>query len=688
MFSPLICNRWAVEAPENLVLLTGDELIRTYRQSGCDRQSAGACLGELVIRWLVGDSDRGEAKAIERFLREVSPDESIPDGLLTLRLDPSPDKIPSRIWNDKGDVDQSVVEPMVRERLASLFSSVDGYVPVYSLEDRSAAFVPFHLELAAREGIAAIDASGRVIEAWNAAAGQVLGPKWCMKVHYRQRQDAPALVGRSFMLPLQVALWKHEGKLPAFSPWALLFTGVIEVDRGVLPVQTDEKQRGVEARFQHDVKLVAPSDVDFAEETSGIDAIPAGLVGENLLKAVRARIEALSQSWMSRSYILHRLPDFDFEIRHETLHGWDCQIACADEMMKVLGRISAPKQYLRLLMLKSAAYCHSGRTSQALLTNRQAREFAEANGLVYESLRLAIEELVEFQDSQRFDEILQLANVLDERISSAKVTESENLDLRMRFNGTMGQVQMERGLLGLDSEAIRKAKQLLREAVFCANELESLEPGKYSGEVLQDVNYLFLWYVLFDPESPDLQECKEEMLTNCRRLESESERIKNSAYESRQLMLMAYLRWKRTGEVSEGWERIPAPARGSESWLAASFWKMKGALLASAGQSAYALAAFDSGNAALPVRDWWKDQEDLLSSGGVFAQIRLELLVQAFCSLSALGRNEAAEDYRNQARSLIDELPGVRKRIGFSELEKLLISPEKSDPKTLPVLYY
>lgn len=155
-----------------------------------------------------------------------------------------------------------------------------------------------------------------------------------------------------------------------------------------------------------------------------------------------------------------------------------------------------------------------------------------------------------------------------------------------------------------------------------------------------------------------------------------------------QEMLLDYLEWKKSGRVSGNWRLIPAPGRGSDSWLTASFMKMKGALLAASGRGEEAEKSFKEGADALPVRDWWKCEDDSLSFGGVFAQIRLELLVQAFCSLSAVGMTDEADNYRKQAEELIKDFPNVRKRARFNELEDFVKDRTHANPRDLPVLYY
>lgn len=691
--TPLTIEGWACRAPENLCICTDGELIELCQRAGCDLSALGAGLGELVVRWLIGDSGGRSSDSLEGRICGLLPQGRFPERLVVAKLKGCPSSEASEtlaaVRAQWASSDPEVGE-MISSRLETLLCRTDGFVPVFDSNDGRSVFIPFQLLSRAKsdEGFA-IDSAGELIKGWNGPAGQVLaGSEWRMKVHFRQRKDAPCLCETSFMLPLLVARCLRERALPDFVRWQLLFTGSIAPDGCVCPVRTEEKAAGVEARFQKDVRLVSPSDSEFADELRSVDPIRTGICGEDLIDALRCKIEALSTCRMSRDYALSRLPDFDRELRHETLGEWDRQIARVDAMLKVLGRYSAPRQYLQLLMLKSAAYCHSGRTALALQENRRAKEFAEANGLVYEALRLAIEELVEFQDSQRFDEIGELSTSIEERISSAKLSETERHDLRMRFCGTIGQVQMERGLLKLDAAAPNCARRLLNQAMESARELERLDRGRHDGDVLQDLNYMHLWHVFFDPASSDLKELAEEMRRNCQGLASDGEKVKNAAYEARQEMLYAYLRWKKSGEVPDDWELLPPPGRGSDSWLMSSFMKMKGALLAASGKGEEAAEAFERGDNALPKRDWWKSDEDVLSAGGVFAQIRLELLVQAFCSLVAVGLTDKSEGYRRQGLALIEELPNVRKRVGVSGLEALLKHRGVPDPRALPVLYY
>jgi len=686
-FSKQDLKKIAIEQPENLVLLDNADLARLYRDETCDEQLQGNCLAELFVRWFVGDSLK--LKEVERALSEFTPG-GVPTSLLGMRTsqdllqdDEVREALATPLWTC-ADAAEELIERIVRVRLRRLMLQVDGYVPVYHVAgDGMGLFLPFELiPRTAGRSPSAVDFDGKIVKDWNRPARDILGAKWTMRVFYRQRKEVPLLAGRSFLFPLLVARWRKEGLVPKFKPWQQLFTGEIDADGRTVPVKTEEKSAGAAAVFQSDVRLIAPSDSPYAREERGISPVPSGIAGEPLLNAVRSRIEQLRACRFSRDYALSRLPCLEHEIRQETVGEWDRQIACVDTLLKVLGKHVAPREHLRLVMLKSAAYCHSGRTSQALRENRRALSFARENGMAYEALRLEVEQLVEFQDSQCFDEIAQLAKPLAIRIRKARLQPEERLDLLMRYHGTIGQIQMEEALLGIGKINAAQAKSNLEKAHGYAREL------KRPGDELQDLNYLNLWYSFFEPAGPELVELQREIHGFIATLESEGERIKNLGYFRRQAMLALFMRWRLTGEVSSGWRNLKTPPEGSDGWLAASCMKMRGALAAAAGDAKTALRCFDEGEENFPCRAWWNGDGDELASGPVFAQIRLSLLVQAACSLAALGLEKDATDYRNKALELFEACPSLLRRVGAAACHRLLLAKNLPGPRSLPLFYY
>lgn len=676
----------AQTCPENLILVRNKDLMDLHRSETCDEQLQGNCLAELYARWFVADSDK--VKDVERFLSGATPG-GIPPQLLYLRtsqdmlLDEDVrEAFASPLWQTDDPAD-CYVEQTVRERLRQLMTQTDGFVPVYGVMGaEEGLFIPFEIVPRLGRAPSAIDQGGKTIGNWNRPAREILGSTWQMRVRYRQGTDRPALSGRSFLLPLQVALWKKEGKVPDFNPWQLLFTGDIDLGRRAVAVRTDEKLAGVKAMFQESVKLVAPSDSPYADEIQGIDPIPVGYGGERLLNAVRARIEKMPGCCLSLDYVEKRLPTLEHEIRQETIGAWEGQIARVDAMLGIMGKYGAPQRHLQLLMLKSAAYCHSGRTGLALKENVRALAFAREKGLVYQALRLEIEQLVEFQDSQRFDDIAKLATTLLSRIRKAGIAENERVDLLMRYHGTIGQIQMEEGLLGLKGRAPTLAQKNLEQAREYACRLNS------PADQLQDLNYLYLWYALFDSANEAMRELESEIDHRLRSLESEEERVKNSAYVRRQKMVAYYMKWRLTGECASGWKVVKDIPAGSEPWLTASFMRMKGALASAAGDRVTAQSCFAAGEAQFPTRSWWKSEGDVLSCGPVFAQIRLALLTQAHSSLAALGLSAEADVYREKALTLLSECPSVLRRVGAADCQKMLHAHHSPNPRSLPLFYY
>lgn len=685
-FNRRLLKRIAVELPENLVLLENEDLMQLYRRETCDEQLQGNCLAELYARWFVGDA--GMLKEVERFLDEVTP-EGVPAVLLSLRVaqdclqtDEIGEMLASPLWSSAGPADECI-ERAVYGRLRRLLTQVDGFVPVYAVNNSSGGlFIPF--EIVRRppgRSSSAVDADDKAIESWSRPARRILGKDWQVRVHYRQRKDMPALSERSFLLPLQVALWKKIGAVPRFNSWQLLFTGDIDAAGRIVPVREKEKAAGVLATFQRKVRLVAPSDKLPAKEVEGIAPIPAGLNGDELLNAVRGKVEQLKGCLFSRKYALDRLPWLEREVRHEAVGEWDSQIARVDALLKVLGRHVAPWEHLRLVMLKSAAYCHSGRTGEALRENARALACARDCGLVYEALRLEIEQLVEFQDSQRFDDIARLARSLFARIKAANLKEADRIDLLMRYHGTIGQIEMEQSILGLGKVKPAQAKVSLLKAHEYARQLNR------PGDELQDLNYRHLWFAYFDPLNEEMEELAREIEGFFPSLDSAGERVKNLGFFRRQAALAAFMKWRCTGEVDSGWRMLKRPPSGCDKWLDATFMRAKGALAAASGDAKAAVACFDAGEKSFPAENWWSSSGDELSPGGVLAQIRLALLVQACCSLVRLAP-ERSSRYRDLAKSLIDACPKVCFRFRVAELVELLNCPSGIDPREIPILYY
>ena len=679
-------ERIAVESPENLVLLDNDSLIQLYRQEVCDEQLQGNCLAELYVRWFVGDSCK--LANVEQFLGEVTPG-GVPPVLLDMRTiqdclqkDAIDEKLASPLWSCVDAADECI-ERIVHRRMRRLLTQVDGFIPVYDVGGAGTGlFIPF--EIIARSpgvSVAAVDAADKTIGKWNRPARRILGTRWQVRVLYRQGKDMPPLSERSFLLPIQVALWKKAGMIPKFNSWQLLFTGDIDSAGRVVSVRTEEKEVGVSAVFQRGVCLVAPSDAPPGKEMRGISPIPSGLCGEELLNAVRGKVEQLKGCLFSRDYALNRLPFLEREIRHEIVGEWNRQIARVDALLKVLGRHVEPLGHLRLLMLKSAAYCHSGRTVEALKENARAMTFARDRGFAYEALRLEIEQLVEFQDSQRFDDIARLTRPLLSRINSTKLKDDDCDDLLMRYHGTLGQIQMEQALLGLGKTKPGQAKSSLEKAHACARRL------KRPGDEIQDLNYLHLWFAYFNPLSEETVELQREIEGFILSLDSAAERAKNQAYLRRQAALAAFMKWRCTGVVDDEWRMLKSPPSGSERWLVTVFMRVKGALAAAAGDVKVAEECFDVGEQSLPMDGRWNCANDELSPGGVFAQIRLALLVQACCSLAGISP-ESSSRYRALAEDLVNACPKVRSRFRVSELIESLKRPSETDPRRLPVLYY
>ena len=225
------------------------------------------------------------------------------------------------------------------------------------------------------------------------------------------------------------------------------------------------------------------------------------------MEEVRRQIEAKGLVIPTFRDAKARLEQLEYETRHTNQNRWEIMLARLQTNMDAiqLSQDRSPESYLLCLMLKSAMYCHMGNTATTLKFNREAKEMAKNLHLEKQLRRLEIEELVDLQDVEDFDSIRLLAGTLE--------TELERLnddDLLMRYFGTMGQAHCYGFLSGISGFEQDTSKKYFMQALHHAQNLESEQ------DIAQDLNYNYLWYVLFDPASAEaaLQALYRQLLTS------------------------------------------------------------------------------------------------------------------------------------------------------------------------------
>ena len=612
--------------PENLLFLSSAGLITIVsdtagRYSEACRQE---CIAELIIRWYLNPFPEYE-KCLDTIfpakewhtLKRVKERE--------IFSVPTASSLPNKLWNSS-DPFFVRCEIVVRKRLVDLLNT-DGFFPVYSGEE--AFFLPFFLEDNTLLPLIG-DIAGVQINNWIAPCLTLLGdnPKYRCIVRCHQSSYLPPLTGHSMMLPLYLACQRKANNLPQYNSLRLLSTGAIEM--GYLKaVATEEKQKALKRCFANAYLFFPESSRIHSEEKYSVPLNIASNL-EEVLEEIRRQIEAKGLVIPSFCEAQSRLASLDYETRHTNQTRWEDMISRLQTNMDAiqLSKDRAPESYLLCLMLKSAIYCHMGNTAKAMIFNKEAKEMARGLKMKNHLHRLEIEELVNLQDVEDFNSIRLLAVTMKDELEQLN-----DDDLLMRYYGTMGQAHCY-GFLAKESGFEKDvALNCFRQCLCHAQNLGSEQ------DIAQDLNYNYLWYVLFDPasEAADLayKRANDHIERN---LQSYPKSQKKNRYFLQRLKMQALYRrlleGERIHELDYQYEDLPEDAI---FWLRALVGKYLGAIASANGKEVLACRYFNDA-----VRLLEMGMED-----NIIAFIRMTVLVEAYHSLHKEEYRESATDALN-----------------------------------------
>ncbi len=524
-----------------------------------------ACIAELFARWFLNRS--GElAEMIDNLL--PSGERTALGNLLDEDFlhNPSEEVLMRKFWNVDNLFSQKCL-PATRQKLLEICCKTDGFIPVYI--KNQAFFVPFHLE---DGGLEIRDLSGTLLANWQPNYQRLIpeNHSYTCIVHCCQ-QDLPVFIGSSFMLPVLLAYWRKQG-LIKYNHLRLLATGAIEEDR-IKAVATAEKTAAVQNCFPQ-AYLLFPESIRYCSDKPWEVPLASGMTSNALLHKLPEIIESKGLFIPTLRDALIRLPMLS-AIREETYNSWDAYYERIALYSKSLNSLLNPVEYMLCLMLKSSALCHMGRTDEALQLNRKAQQFAGKNNMEKSLRRMEIEELVELQDKELFPEIQVLAETLQKNIEQL-----DDPDLLMRYYGTMGQAHCYGYLAGIAGFNCDCALNYFEKAVLYAQKNNS------AGDVAQDLNYRYLWYALFEPESNEAEECFSEaysyIICNLQDNRNIQTKNKNFLFRFKAFAMYRHLLTKQSIKT-ENFSKYQLPD-DAYPWLKGTVCKYLGALYAAQGK--------------------------------------------------------------------------------------------------------
>ena len=579
------------------------------------------CVAEFFRRWFITRS--GETAAVIDSLLPNRERESLKEVLQEFfNALPSREKLTGDLWKTEEPFSLKC-QAAVRSVLIRLCWETAGFIPVYMGE--KAFFIPFSFEKGPRQ---VVDLTGKRLEIWSESYAEAVDADFgytCV-IHCVQ-EGLPPLTGNSLMLPLLLASWRKK-KLLSYNHLRLLATGAIEKDT-LKAVETAAKAQALKAAFP-DAGFLFPESTKYCADRSNEIPLSIGMTKTQLLARMPEIIELHGLQTPNLGDAIRRLPRL-MEEREGITDKWGKLLKRTRYHKKSISKhdIAHSREYMLVLMLESSILCHMGKTQEALKINKKAQNFAAGKPELEKHLRrMEVEELVELQDNEKFDELFSLAEELGKHIEKL-----EDPDLLMRYYGTMGQAWAYGTLSGRKNCSKELAKECFDKAVAYAQKLNS------PGDLAQDLNYQMLWYALFAPVSEDADEHYEETEKFIAGIEgdfNENVRSKNRTYLLR-FRALGFYRALLMGKCSDlpDMEQFKLPG---DWWLPATVDKYCGTVYAAFGEKEKARRSFEKAS-------------QLKNDGGVpvIDMIRLTIFTEAWRSLGD-------ETYKKQALKLAGEL--------------------------------
>lgn len=657
----------AESKPENLIFWSNEDLC--YRLKN-EKHFPCIARANMYAELLVRAYFNPQSKIIADCLSEKLPQESL-DLYNAWSLIASPSNTPPLLdiisQLDKNAPNRDFlddVQSAARERFSNLLGRCDGIVPVIIREndDVSSCAIPFRLKklddsvLENSEGRCVIDCDGIPVPEWCDAVSKLNLRDVCVQLLFHSSDVK--FEGYSLQLPVLMAYWRQEGLLPPYNPFAVVATGKIQ-DGCLRHIDYPrEKLDGLTERFGEQIVFFYP-DNNKAVERQQVP-IPTESPVDIVLSKCQEQLESRKNDIGLRNfgirYYNKRLQSILTSVKKDSEGSWGDIIDFLESIK--LDKARYPELYLNSLLVLSFAYCHSAQTAKAHEYNTEAVKFANRAkslfglDLQYELLLLSIEEMVLLQDEENFEQILDVSRTISDQLSTLDQNSVASYDLKMRYYGTLGQAHMCGAVCQMKDFDKGAAFDCISIAINNAEKYRKNTKKENIDEVIRDMNYRHLWYVLFDPDSEEEKMSYEVTCEEARKQKPGNSQDSNFNFQFRQKCFVGYRRIllsSANADASYADEPIPAPAN-IPFWLKALIYKYQAAALAYLHRNAEAKEMFDKSFGSLvEIKD------------PLIQYIAMTIAAEAYRSFSVLGDAQTAEEYRQKALGLFSSNDNFQK---------------------------
>ena len=621
--------------PENLVILSDHELCRLIADR--DRLNLGInsiaeVVGEMLYRlWLyqVNTSIALKAELVDflgkdtltSFEREYSIFRKAPlagcSGI-------------SPLWQNSSEQHRLIGSAALTKIRTCL--NADGMVMV--IKANRPVPIMFTLKpAAATSTLSVFDSKNKEVGVWSSSINDLQQydiQGWSVKLHITATDDI-SFTGQSLDLPILMAILKKQGRLPLFSHLQVCATGAIDHGRLETVGYVDIKRR-LATQLNADLFIYPNSGP--VPESDGV--LPCGIPIEDVHNPVNYMILDKGLGELSADAAANELEKLNNDVHFGVIAMEEKALNRLDMIEKELNRHRLNSELIKAQILRAAVYCHLGRTEEASKLNEDVYKQARESELYYQFAEAMIRQIVNQTDLGQFNDAKRTISKLQERLEkSDKFTQEEQTDLLMRFHGTVGQLYMYQALSDSDTTLEEEAFQHIDTAVKYAGTVDN------QAEILIDLNYKHMWYILFDPANAQTAYiAAENAIMNA---PDADKRSTNINYLQRQRLYAEYRHYLLTGEVNS-FEEFHVSQNCKISWLKALATKYQATLTAGNGNVARAESMFAEAFVSL-------DQE----SNPLLFFLGMTIRVQAWQSLKGTEFDHFAQQCRDTAEQYFEQ---------------------------------
>ncbi len=546
----------------------------------------------------------------------------------------------------------------ITRRFRSLFAA-DGFIPVAVLgtdgQEDEAYLLPFTFSQNANledKPPRVLDADSREIPQWTSSLRKV--PSfWNRDVIVdinTSMERFPSLEGDSFLLPVFLA-WKRKNepeRFPAISPLRFFATGDFSNYRLKAVDGVVAKRNKIRESIQNGL-LLFPMAAN-AEKLPPMVArpIPENADESAILELVREYAEEAFEA--NTKYAANCLGKWSAKVSTNNHANWKSVETRILNITSNLDPTVNPAHWIQWMMVRAIVYSNAGWTDKALELTQDLLSFTQKHPeyTAYQ-LRIRIEQIVLYQDKDELDELVKFIPQLEKDLEAYcqdNGRDKSAFDLRMRFHGTMGQVESCIALHSGNAEKISKAKQHFDCAFQCASRLDVNNALAWY-ELVKVSNFILLWHAYFQPEemSEPYSNAAKRAKKCLEDFQDEDGKTNNDYFRLREGLLGLYrmvLQGKKPALPS--FLRPTSAFLESSGWIGATGGKYLGAIEAAQGNPEKAAKRFASA-------------AKILTNGNneILQMIHMTICAEAFRSLSPFSEYwDMAEEYRLKALAFFD----------------------------------